>query len=151
VVVCQRTLVSSPVPSPPALRVEYVVLDLVTLSRMGARGLLLNIGMTILLHVSLCGDTQAYLSIIDKLLERLGFPIDGRQESILLERVGVCHLIHPQRQTGITILIHLFISFVHSRPCQLTSSRLMKARLGSYITTNLGLSSCNMMSSSSPP
>lgn len=35
------TLDSSPVPSPPAFRVEYVVFDLDTLSRMGARGLLL--------------------------------------------------------------------------------------------------------------
>jgi hypothetical protein len=43
-----HTLLSSPVPSPPALRVEYVVLDLVTLSRIGARGLLLYIGMTML-------------------------------------------------------------------------------------------------------
>ena len=50
---------------------------------------------------------MTHLSIFYQFLERLRLPGHGGQEPVLLERIGVYHLVDSQRQTRITVFVDL--------------------------------------------
>lgn len=110
------TLASGTFSAPPAFLVEYVVRLRVTLSDIGARGLLLKIGITIPWELDIPPNLLTHAPVLDQLLECFRLSRHCSEEAVLLERVAVCHLVHAQREAGVAVLVHLLGQLVSTAP-----------------------------------